>query len=246
MNLTQTLDSNYSFENLVTGKENHLAYAEALKMADSPVPISNPLYIHGAVGVGKTHLLHAIGNQFNKNNSHAKICFVHATTYLSSVVRAFMCNKLDELKEYYNSMDLLLVDDIEFIADKPRAQQEFLSIINSLTSAKKRVAITGNTFLEVIPGIEPHLVSRFGCDLAVALEPPELNMRVAILRKKAIMIGNPIGEDVALFVAEHVDTNIRELEGALNSIFSYSRFHKQEVSVDLVSDAIFTAPYSRK
>ena len=226
------------FDNFVTGKANQLAHAAAFQVADSPGTSYNPLFIYGGVGLGKTHLIQAIGNQFRKENSQAKICYVHATNYVTDVVRAFQTKQFDQFKQYYNSLDLLLIDDIQFIADKPGTQQEFFYTLNSLIDTNKQVVITCDTFPKEISGIEPRLTSRFSCGLTVAIEPPSLEMRVAILLQKSALSKNPIGEDVAFFIAKHVRSNIRELEGALNRIEAFARFHKRLITVDLAKDAL--------
>lgn len=226
------------FENFVTGKANQLAHAAAIQVAESPGTTYNPLFIYGGVGLGKTHLIQAIGNQFKQENKNAKICYVHATNYISDVVRAFQTKQFDEFKQYYNSLDLLLIDDIQFIADKPGTQQEFFYTLNSLIDTNKQVIITCDTFPKEISGIEPRLTSRFSCGLTVAIEPPGLEMRVAILLQKSILSKHPIGEDVAFFIAKHVRSNIRELEGALNRIEAFARFHKRPITVELAKEAL--------
>jgi chromosomal replication initiator protein len=232
------LNPNLIFENYVTGKANQLAHAAAFQVADSPGTTYNPLFIYGGVGLGKTHLIQAIGNQFIKDNPQAKICYVHATNYVTDVVRAFQTKQFDQFKQYYNSLDLLLIDDIQFIADKPGTQQEFFYTLNSLIDTNKQVVITCDTFPKEISGIEPRLTSRFSCGLTVAIEPPSLEMRVAILLQKSALSKNPINEDVAFFIAKHVRSNIRELEGALNRIEAFARFHKRVISVDLAKEAL--------
>lgn len=235
---TARLNSALLFENFVTGKANQLAHAAAIQVADSPGTTYNPLFIYGGVGLGKTHLIQAIGNQFKQENESAKICYVHATNYVSDVVKAFQTKQFDEFKQYYNSLDLLLIDDIQFIADKPGTQQEFFYTLNSLIDTNKQVVITCDTFPKEISGIEPRLTSRFSCGLTVAIEPPGLEMRVAILLQKAALSKTPIGEDVAFFIAKHVRSNIRELEGALNRIEAFARFHKRAITVDLAKEAL--------
>jgi len=227
-----------SFDNFVTGKANQLAHAAAIQVAESPGITYNPLFIYGGVGLGKTHLIQAIGNHIKHENAHAKICYVHATNYISDVVRAFQTKKFDEFKQFYNSLDLLLIDDIQFIADKPGTQQEFFYTLNSLIDGHKQVVITCDTFPKEISGMTPRLTSRFSWGLTVAIEPPGLEMRVAILLQKAALSNNPISEDVAFFIAKHVRSNIRELEGALKRIDAYSRFHKRAISIELAKEAL--------
>jgi len=226
------------FDTFVTGKANQLAHAAAIQVAETPGVAYNPLFIYGGVGLGKTHLLQSIGNLVTKQNPQAKVCYIHATNYISGVVRAFQTKNFDEFKQFYNSLDLLLIDDIQFIADKPGTQQEFFYTLNSLIDTNKQVVITCDTFPKEISGIEPRLTSRFTCGLTVAIEPPGLEMRVAILLQKAATSGSPISEDVAFFIAKHVRSNIRELEGALNRIEAYARFHKRQISIELAKEAL--------
>ncbi|MBI5006601.1 MAG: chromosomal replication initiator protein DnaA [Nitrosomonadales bacterium] len=226
------------FDTFVTGKANQLAHAAAIQVAETPGVAYNPLFIYGGVGLGKTHLLQSIGNLVTKQNPQAKVCYIHATNYISGVVRAFQTKNFDEFKQFYNSLDLLLIDDIQFIADKPGTQQEFFYTLNSLIDTNKQVVITCDTFPKEISGIEPRLTSRFTCGLTVAIEPPGLEMRVAILLQKAATSGSPITEDVAFFIAKHVRSNIRELEGALNRIEAYARFHKRPISIELAKEAL--------
>lgn len=227
------------FDTFVTGKANQLAHAAALQVAETPGIAYNPLFIYGGVGLGKTHLLQSIGNLVSKQNPQAKVCYIHATNYISGVVRAFQTKTFDELKQFYSSLDLLLIDDIQFIADKPGTQQEFFFTLNSLIDTNKQVVITCDTFPKEISGIEPRLTSRFTCGLTVAIEPPGLEMRVAILLQKAATNGYPITEDVAFFIAKHVRSNVRELEGALNNIKVYANFHKRPtITIDLAKEAL--------
>jgi chromosomal replication initiator protein len=226
------------FDTFVTGKANQLAHAAAIQVSETPGVAYNPLFIYGGVGLGKTHLLQSIGNLVSKQNPQAKICYVHATNYISGVVRAFQTKNFDEFKQFYNSLDLLLIDDIQFIADKPGTQQEFFYTLNSLIDTNKQVVITCDTFPKEISGIEPRLTSRFTCGLTVAIEPPGLEMRVAILLQKSAASSFPISEDVAFFIAKHVRSNIRELEGALNRIEAYAKFHKRQISIDLAKEAL--------
>ena len=226
------------FDTFVTGKANQLAHAAAIQVAETPGVAYNPLFIYGGVGLGKTHLLQSIGNLVSKQNPQARICYIHATNYISGVVRAFQTKNFDEFKQFYNSLDLLLIDDIQFIADKPGTQQEFFYTLNSLIDTNKQVVITCDTFPKEITGIEPRLTSRFTCGLTVAIEPPGLEMRVAILLQKSAASGSPISEDVAFFIAKHVRSNIRELEGALNRIEAFARFHKRAITIDLAKEAL--------
>lgn len=232
------LNSSLSFENFITGQANQLAHAAAMQVAEVPGITYNPLFIYGGVGLGKTHLLQAIGNRTKSVSPQAKICYVHATNYISDVVRAFQTKKFDEFKQFYNSLDLLLIDDIQFIADKAGTQQEFFYTLNALIDAKKQVVITCDTFPKDIVGMTPRLTSRFSWGLTVAVEPPGLEMRVAILLQKAALDDLTIGEDVAFFVAKHIRSNVRELEGALKRINAYAKFHKRPISIELTKEAL--------
>ncbi|MBU1214460.1 MAG: chromosomal replication initiator protein DnaA [Gammaproteobacteria bacterium] len=236
--LASKLNPLLTFDSFVTGKANQLAHAAGLQVAETPGAAYNPLFVYGGVGLGKTHLLQSIGNLVAKENSNAKICYIHATNYVSGVVKAFQTKSFDEFKQFYNSLDLLLIDDIQFIADKPGTQQEFFYTLNSLIDTNKQVVISCDTFPKEISGIEPRLTSRFTCGLTVAIEPPGLEMRVAILLQKAANSATPITEDVAFFIAKHVRSNIRELEGALNRIEAYARFHKKVISIELAKEAL--------
>ena len=227
-----------SFNNFVIGKANQLAHSAAIQVAESPGTTYNPLFIYGGVGLGKTHLLQAIGNHIKSENAQAKVCYVHATNYISDVVRAFQTKKFDEFKQFYNSLDLLLIDDIQFIADKPGTQQEFFYTLNSLIDGHKQVVISCDTFPKEISGMTPRLTSRFSWGLTVAIEPPGLEMRVAILLQKTAISNSPISEDVAFFIAKHVRSNIRELEGALKRVDAYSKFHKRAISIELAKEAL--------
>lgn len=232
------LNPHLTFENFVTGKANQLAHSAAVQVAEFPGTTYNPLFIYGGVGLGKTHLLQAIGNHIKHSNPQAKVCYVHATNYVSDVVRAFQTKKFDEFKQFYNSLDLLLIDDIQFIADKPGTQQEFFYTLNSLIDGHKQVVISCDTFPKEISGITPRLTSRFSWGLTVAVEPPGLEMRVAILLQKSLQSNIAITEDVAFFIAKHVRSNIRELEGALKRVDAYSRFHKRSITVELAKEAL--------
>lgn len=232
------LNPSLVFDTFVTGKANQLAHAAAIQVAETPGVAYNPLFIYGGVGLGKTHLLQSIGNLVSKQNSQAKVCYIHATNYISGVVRAFQTKTFNEFQQFYNSLDLLLIDDIQFIADKTGTQQEFFYTLNSLIDTNKQVVITCDTFPKEISGIEPRLTSRFTCGLTVAIDPPGLEMRVAILLQKAITNGYPITEDVAFFIAKHVRSNVRELEGALNSIEAYARFHNRSITIELAKEAL--------
>ncbi len=232
-----SLNPGFTFETFVSGKANQLARAGGLQVAEHPTSY-NPLFVYGGVGLGKTHLIQAIGNHILENNPNARIRYIHAETYVSDVVRAYQHKAFDDFKRYYRSLDLLLIDDIQFFSGKSRTQEEFFYLFNTLIEAHKQVVITCDTYPKEIAGIEERLISRFGWGLTVALEPPELEMRVAILLSKAAQTGMKLDEQVAFFIAKHIRSNVRELEGALKRVTAYSSFHGQEVSLTVAKDAL--------
>jgi len=227
----------FTFEAFVSGKANQLARAAGLQVADHPTSY-NPLFVYGGVGLGKTHLVQAIGNHILAGNPAAKIRYTHAETYVSDVVRAYQHKSFDEFKRYYRSLDLLLIDDIQFFNGKSRTQEEFFYLFNTLIEAHKQVVITCDTYPKEIEGIEPRLISRFGWGLTVALEPPELEMRVAILLAKAASVRVKLDEQVAFFIAKHIRSNVRELEGALKRVLAYSSFHRQDVTLAVAKESL--------
>ncbi len=232
------LNPSLTFENFVIGKANQLAFAAATQVAELPGISYNPLFLYGGVGLGKTHLLQAIGNQIQLGNPQTKICYMHAERYVADVVRACQTNKFEEFKQFYHSLDILLIDDIQFFAGKAKTQEEFFYAFNTLVDSHKQVILTSDTFPKEIAGLENRLVSRFGWGLTVAIEPPELEMRVAILLKKASLSGYSLNEEVAFFVAKHVSSNVRELEGALKRVEAYAKFHKRNISVESTKEAL--------
>ncbi|SAL66774.1 chromosomal replication initiation protein [Caballeronia terrestris] len=227
-----------TFDNFVTGKANQLARAAAIQVADNPGISYNPLFLYGGVGLGKTHLIHAIGNQLLMDKAGARIRYIHAEQYVSDVVKAYQRKAFDDFKRYYHSLDLLLIDDIQFFSGKSRTQEEFFYAFEALVANKAQVIITSDTYPKEISGIDDRLISRFDSGLTVAIEPPELEMRVAILMRKAQSEGVSLSEDVAFFVAKHLRSNVRELEGALRKILAYSKFHGREISIELTKEAL--------
>ncbi|WP_225721373.1 chromosomal replication initiator protein DnaA [Candidatus Vallotiella sp. (ex Adelges kitamiensis)] len=227
-----------TLENFVTGKANQLARAAAIQVANNPGVSYNPLFLYGGVGLGKTHLIHAIGNELLQDQAHARIRYIHAEQYVSDVVKAYQRKAFDEFKQYYHSLDLLLIDDIQFFSGKSRTQEEFFYAFEALVAHKAQVIITSDTYPKEISGIDDRLISRFDSGLTVAIEPPELEMRVAILMRKAQSEGVLVSEDVAFFVAKHLRSNVRELEGALRKILAYSKFHVREITIELTKAAL--------
>jgi chromosomal replication initiator protein len=227
-----------TFDTFVNGKANQLARAAAIQVANNPGTSYNPMFLYGGVGLGKTHLIQAVGNYLLKQKPNAKIRYIHAEQYVSDVVRAYQQKAFEKFKSYYHSLDLLLIDDIQFFSGKNRTQEEFFYAFEALTSNKSQVIITSDTYPKEIYGIDDRLISRFDSGLTVAIEPPELEMRVAILMKKAQAEFVPMSEDVAFFIAKHLRSNIRELEGALRKILAYVRFHGKEVTIDVAKEAL--------
>ncbi len=232
------LNPSFTFETFVNGKANQLARAAAIQVAECPGVAYNPLFIYGGVGLGKTHLIQAIGNFVHSLNSQAKIRYIHSEKYVSDVVRAYQHKAFDDFKRYYHSLDLLLIDDIQFFGGKSRTQEEFFYAFNALIEAHKQVIITCDSYPKEISGVEERLISRFGWGLTVAVEPPELEMRVAILLKKALMEKIVLDESVAFFIAKHIRSNVRELEGALKRVLAYSRFTGHQLSLELAREAL--------
>ena len=232
------LNSSFNFDNFVTGKANQLARAAALQVAENPGTAYNPLFVYGGVGLGKTHLLQAIGNHLKQQRPDAKVRYLHAERYVSDVVKAYEHKAFDEFKRQYHSLDLLLIDDIQFFAKKSRTQEEFFYAFNSLIEAKKQIIITCDTYPKEIVDVDERLRTRFSWGLTVAVEPPELEMRVAILLKKAEAAKFQLHEDVAFFIAKQVRSSVRELEGALNRIVAMSKFTGHNIDVNLAKEAL--------
>ena len=232
------LNPSFTFDTFVNGKANQLARAGAIQVAERPGTAYNPLFIYGGVGLGKTHLIQAIGNFVLSANNQAKVRYIHAEKYVSDVVRAYQHKAFDEFKKYYHSLDLLLIDDIQFFGGKNRTQEEFFYAFNALIESHKQVIISCDSYPKEISGVEERLISRFGWGLTVAVEPPELEMRVAILLKKALMEKIVLDENVAFFIAKHIRSNVRELEGALKRVLAYSRFTSHPLTLDLAREAL--------
>lgn len=232
------LNPSFNFDNYVTGRANQLARAAAIQVAENPGQAYNPLFIYGGVGLGKTHLLQAIGNLLKQQKPDAKIRYLHAERYVSDVVKAYENKAFDEFKRQYHSLDLLLIDDIQFFAKKTRTQEEFFYAFNTLIEEKKQIVITCDTYPKEIIDVDERLRTRFSWGLTVAVEPPELEMRVAILLKKAEESKVNLHEDVAFFVAKQIRSSVRELEGALNRIIAMANFTGHAIDLHLAKDAL--------
>jgi chromosomal replication initiator protein len=227
-----------TFDTFVTGKANQLARAAAIQVSENPGGSYNPLFLYGGVGLGKTHLVHAVGNAILARKPDASVRYIHAEQYVSDVVRAYQRKAFDDFKHYYHSLDLLLIDDIQFFAGKNRTQEEFFYAFEALVANRKQLIITSDTYPKELKDIEDRLVSRFASGLTVAIEPPELEMRVAILLKKAETEGLQLQEDVAFFIAKNLRSNVRELEGALRKLLAFASFHQRPVSVEMAREAL--------
>ena len=236
--LKNRLNTSLTFDTLVEGAANRMARAAAMHVAGMPGHLYNPLFIYGGVGLGKTHLMHAVGNRLLNDKPAAKVLYIHAEQFVSDVVKAYQRKTFDEFKERYHSLDLLLIDDVQFFANKERTQEEFFNAFEALLAKKSHIVMTSDTYPKGLADIHERLVSRFDSGLTVAIEPPELEMRVAILINKARVEGIEMPEEVAFFVAKNVRSNVRELEGALRKILAYSRFNQKEISILLAREAL--------
>lgn len=232
------LNAAFTFDNLVVGKANDLARAAAMRVAENPGSDYNPLFIYGGAGLGKTHLIHAIGNRILADRPDKVLRYVHAEDYYQDVVRAYQQKSFDVFKRYYRSVDVLLIDDVQFLNGKNRTQEEFFYAFNALMEAKKQIIITCDTYPKDITGLEDRLITRFDWGLTVQIEPPEMEMRVAILEKKAEAEGVRLDKEVAFFIAKHLKSNVRELEGALKKVLAYSQFHGRAIGLDMAKEAL--------
>ncbi|MBX3585412.1 MAG: chromosomal replication initiator protein DnaA [Ramlibacter sp.] len=232
------LNTALTFDTLVEGTANRMARAAAMHVSGTPGQLYNPLFIYGGVGLGKTHLVHAVGNKLLADRPNAKVLYIHAEQFVSDVVKAYQRKTFDEFKERYHSLDLLLIDDVQFFANKDRTQEEFFNAFEALLAKKSHIVMTSDTYPKGLADIHERLVSRFDSGLTVAIEPPELEMRVAILINKARAEAAEMPEEVAFFVAKNVRSNVRELEGALRKILAYSRFNQKDISIALAREAL--------
>ncbi len=232
------LNLNLSFDTLVPGRANQMARTAALHVAGAPGQMYNPLFIYGGVGLGKTHLVHAVGNALLADKPDARVLYLHAEQFITDVVKNYQRKTFDELKAKYHSLDLLLIDDVQFFAGKERTQEEFFNAFEALLAKRAHIIMTSDTYPKGLVDIDERLTSRFDAGLTVAIEPPELEMRVAILMRKADAEGTTMPEDVAFFVAKNVRANVRELEGALRKILAYSRFSHKEINIGLAREAL--------
>lgn len=232
------LQPEFTFDNLVVGKANDLARAAAVQVSENPGGAYNPLFIYGGTGLGKTHLMLAIGNKLFGSKPDLVIRYAHAEDYYTDVVKAYQQKTFDKFKQYYKSLDVLLLDDVQFFINKQRSQEELFFAFNALIESKKQIVITCDTYPKDISGLDDRLITRFDWGLTVQLEPPETEMRVAILKKKALFEGIDLNNEVSFFIAKNLRSNVRELEGALKKVLAYSSFHKKQITLDVAKEAL--------
>ncbi|MCG6541465.1 chromosomal replication initiator protein DnaA [Pseudomonas sp. KSR10] len=235
---TSYLNRTFTFENFVEGKSNQLARAAAWQVADNPKHGYNPLFLYGGVGLGKTHLMHAVGNHLLKKNPNAKVVYLHSERFVADMVKALQLNAINEFKRFYRSVDALLIDDIQFFAKKERSQEEFFHTFNALLEGGQQVILTSDRYPKEIDGLEERLKSRFGWGLTVAVEPPELETRVAILMKKADQANVDLPHDAAFFIAQRIRSNVRELEGALKRVIAHAHFMGRDITIELIRESL--------
>lgn len=232
------LNKKFVFDSFVEGNSNQLARAAALQVAERPGDAYNPLFIYGGVGLGKTHLMHAIGNTILKNNPQAKVLYLHSERFVADMVKALQTNAINEFKRFYRSLNALLIDDIQFFAGKDRSQEEFFHTFNALLEGQQQIILTSDRYPKEIEGVEERLKSRFGWGLTVAVEPPELETRVAILISKAEQSNVILPYEVAFFIAKRIRSNVRELEGALRRVIANAHFTGKAITIEFVNDAL--------
>ncbi len=236
--IEHNLNPAFTFDSFVEGKSNQLAKAASIQIADNPGHAYNPLFMYGGVGLGKTHLIHAIGNMMLQNNPDARIVYLHSERFVGNMVKALQHNAIDEFKQHYRSLDALLIDDIQFFAGKERSQEEFFHTFNALLESGSQIILTCDRYPKEVEGLEERLRSRFGWGLPVCIEPPELETRVAILQKKAEEYKLKFPSEVAFFIAKRIRSNIRELEGAFRRVMATANFTKCAITLDLAKDAL--------
>jgi chromosomal replication initiator protein len=232
------LNKKFEFDSFVEGKSNQLSRAAAIQVAERPGDAYNPLFIYGGVGLGKTHLMHAVGNMILKNNPEAKVLYLHSERFVADMVKALQTNTINEFKRFYRSLNALLIDDIQFFAGKDRSQEEFFHTFNALLEGQQQIILTSDRYPKEIEGVEERLKSRFGWGLTVAVEPPELETRVAILMSKAEASNIDLPYEVAFFIAKRIRSNVRELEGALRRVIANAHFTGKMITIEFVNDAL--------
>ena len=232
------LNPDFTFDSFVGGKSNQLARAASMQVAENPGDAYNPLFIYGGVGLGKTHMMHAVGNMIRERNPSARVIYLHSERFVADMVKALQHNAINEFKRFYRTVDALLIDDIQFFAGKERSQEEFFHTFNALLEGQQQVILTCDRYPKEVQGLEERLKSRFGWGLTAAIEPAELETRVAILMSKALQTGIELPNDVAFFVAERIQSNIRELEGALRRVVASARFTGRPINLEITREAL--------
>ena len=238
LNHRSNVNPKHKFTNFVEGKSNQLGLAAARQVSDNPGTAYNPLFLYGGTGLGKTHLLHAVGNAIVDSKPDARVVYMHSERFVQDMVKALQNNAIEEFKRYYRSVDALLIDDIQFFANKERSQEEFFHTFNALLEGNQQIILTSDRYPKEINGVEDRLKSRFGWGLTVAIEPPELETRVAILMKKAEDHQIHLADEVAFFIAKRLRSNVRELEGALNRVIANANFTGRAITIDFVREAL--------
>ncbi|MAV08209.1 MAG: chromosomal replication initiator protein DnaA [Gammaproteobacteria bacterium] len=236
--LRTNLNNEFTFDSFVEGKSNQLAFAAAQQVAENPGGSYNPLFIYGGVGLGKTHLMHAVGNALRAKKPNAKIVYLHSERFVADMVKALQLKAIDEFKRFYRSVDALLIDDIQFFSGKERSQEEFFHTYNALLEGGQQMILTSDRYPKEIDGVEERLKSRFGWGLTVAVEPPELETRAAILINKAEQSGVHLSKDAAFFIAQRIRSNVRELEGALKRVMAHAQFTRRPIDIDLIRESL--------
>jgi len=235
---SHNLNSTFTFDSFVEGKSNQLAKAAAIQVSENPGSAYNPLFIYGGVGLGKTHLMHAVGNELYRLNNNLNISFISSEKFVSDMVRSLQKNTINDFKKHYRSLDLLLIDDIQFFAKKERSQEEFFHTFNTLIENNKQIILTCDSYPKEINGLDDRLKSRFGWGLPITIEPPDLETRVAILKKKAIISGVELPDEVAFFMGNRIRSNVRELEGALRRVLANANFTGKPITLEFAKDSL--------
>lgn len=237
-NIESHLNPNFTFETFVEGKSNQIARAASMQIGENPGRAYNPLFIYGGVGLGKTHLMHAVGNTILQHNPNARVIYLHSERFVSEMVKALQHNTIDQFKRKYRSVNALLIDDIQFFAGKERSQEEFFHTFNALFESQQQIILSSDRFPKEVGGLEERLKSRFGWGLTVAIEPPDLETRVAILQSKALQLKAELPSEVAFFMGKRIRSNIRELEGALRRVIANSTFTGTSINLDFAKNAL--------
>ncbi len=232
------LNPEFSFDTFVEGKSNQLARAASIQIGQNPGIAYNPLFIYGGVGLGKTHLMHAVGNMVLESNPESRVVYLHSERFVAEMIRALQHNRIDDFKKTYRSVNALLIDDVQFFAGKDRSQEEFFHTFNALFESRQQIVLSSDRFPKEVVGLEERLKSRFGWGLTVAIDPPDLETSVAILHSKANHLGISLPEDVAFFVGRRIRSNIRELEGALRRLVANAEFTGRPISLEFAKDAL--------